>query len=260
MFYQKMLTEQKKLDTQIQSLQNQLARLPKGSLMCTKNGKYFKWYHLLSNKLSYIPKKERDFAQQLALKKFITLQLKNYQNEKKAIDAYLKHRNPATNSVDTYFTSHPEFQNLLSDTYKPLSHELHLWADADFEKNTQHSDKLIQKTISGNVVRSKSEALIDTLLHINQIPFRYECALHLDEITLFPDFTIRHPVTGKTYYWEHFGLMDDPAYIKNACSKLQQFAGHGIIPSIHLITTFETQEYPLTSDSIEKIIQEYFLS
>ena len=260
MFYQKMLIEQKKLDTKILTLQRKLAKLPKGSLVCTKNRTYFKWYHLLENKLSYIPKKQRDFAQQLALKKYLSLQLKNYQNEKKAIDAYLKYRNPETDSVDTYFSSHPEFQNLLSDMYKPLSQELLSWTNADFEKNTNHSDKLIQKTISGNIVRSKSEALIDTLLHVNQIPFRYECALHLDEITLFPDFTIRHPVTGKLYYWEHFGRMDDPAYVRNAYSKLQLFTTHGIIPSIHLITTFETQEYPLTSDIIEKIIQDYFLN
>ncbi|MFQ8777759.1 MAG: hypothetical protein ACLR78_10425 [Roseburia sp.] len=63
-------------------------------------------------------------------------------------------------------------------------------------------------------MRSKSEAMIAMLLHLNAIPYRYECALSLGGVTLFPDFTIRHPVTGVLYYWEHFGLMDDPAYAK----------------------------------------------
>lgn len=259
MYYQKMLDEQQKLDTKIQTLQIELSQLPQGSLVCTKNGKYFKWYHLVNNKLSYIPKKCHEFAQQLARKKILTIQLKNHLKEKKAVASYLKHCAMENDTVEAFLTTHPEFQNLLSSYYKPISRELIEWKNAKFEKNTNYSEQLIQKTLSGNVVRSKSEALIDTLLHVNQIPFRYECALHLDGTVLFPDFTIRHPVSGKTYYWEHFGLMDDPSYAKNACSKLQLYTSHGLLPSIHLITTYETAEYPLTSDKIEKIIQEYFL-
>ena len=260
MFYQKMLTTQEKLDKQIQEIQKQLNLLPPGSLVCTKNGKYFKWFHLLNNERTYLPKKQRSFAIQLALKKLLTLQLRNCKNEKKAVDAYLKYRLPQTDCVDVYLQTHPELQNLLSSHYKPVSKELMEWSFETFEKNTKNSEHLIHKTLSGNIVRSKSESLIDTFLHINKIPFRYECALHLNETTLFPDFTIRHPITGKTYYWEHFGLMDDPVYSHNAYSKLQLYTSHGIIPSFNLITTFETQEHPLTSDTIEKIVHDYFLS
>ena len=74
-----------------------------------------------------------------------------------------------------------------------------------------------------------------------------------------PDFTIRHPKTGEFYYWEHFGLMDDPAYSKNAYSKLQFYASCNIIPSIQLITTFETKDIPLSSEMIESLIEYYFL-
>ncbi len=96
-------------------------------------------------------------------------------------------------------------------------------------------------------------------LHLNKIPFRYECALHLGETTLFPDFTIRHPATKEIYYWEHFGLMDSSAYAQNAYSKLQLYTSHNLIPSIQLITTFETKEHPLHSKVIENIIEQYFL-
>ncbi len=260
MYYQKMLAKQQKLDEKIRELQKQLNQFPPGSLICTKNGKHFKWFHLLSNKRTYIPKSQREFATQLALKKLLSLQLKNARNEKKAVDAYLKYRRPQTDCADLYLQTHPEFQNLLSSYYKPISQELLEWENEPFERNTKNSEHLIHKTLSGNMVRSKSESLIDTILHINQIPFRYECALNLNETTLFPDFTIRHPVTGKIYYWEHFGLMDDPVYSHNAYSKLQLYTNHGIVPSFNLITTFETQEHPLTSDTIEKIVHDYFLS
>ena len=101
--------------------------------------------------------------------------------------------------------------------------------------------------------------MIDMFLYTSQIPFRYECALHLEDTTVFPDFTIRHPKTGALFYWEHFGRMDDPSYYKDVFSKLQLYTSHGIIPSINLITTYETKENPLSSEVIEKIIEHYFL-
>jgi len=130
---------------------------------------------------------------------------------------------------------------------------------SSFATNPLYPEQLVHKTISGNQVRSKSEALIDMSLYIHRIPFRYECALLLDELTIYPDFTIRHPKTGEYYYWEHFGLMDDESYCKNACSKLHLYSSHGIIPSIHLITTYETKDNPLTTEIIEKTIMHYFL-
>lgn len=151
------------------------------------------------------------------------------------------------------------FQELLSPLFTPLSEELSTWSSSPYEINTNYPEQLIHKAASGNMVRSKSEVLIDLYLHTNKIPFRYECALHLEETVLFPDFTIRHPKTGKYYYWEHFGRMDDPTYYKNVYSKLQLYTSQGIVPSIQLITTFETKEHPLTSEVIEKTIEQYFL-
>jgi len=95
-------------------------------------------------------------------------------------------------------------------------------------------------------------------LYVHKIPFRYECALNLGGITLYPDFTLRHPQTGEFYYWEHFGLMDDEVYSANTSSKLQLYTSCGIIPGIQLITTYETKEYPLSTETIEKTIDYYF--
>ena len=81
----------------------------------------------------------------------------------------------------------------------------------------------------------------------------------LDDITLFPDFTIRHPVSKEVYYWEHFGMMDDSAYSQKAFSKMQLYTRYGIIPSVNLITTYETKDNPLSIDTIEKVISNYFL-
>ncbi len=108
------------------------------------------------------------------------------------------------------------------------------------------------------MVRSKSEALIHMYLFKNRIPFRYECELHLGNQIVYPDFTIRHPKTGKLYYWEHFGLMDDRNYAKKTCKKLYDYSTHGIIPMIQLITTYETKENPLTVETVEEVLAHYF--
>ena len=73
---------------------------------------------------------------------------------------------------------------------------------------------------------------------MSKIPYRYEEVIQLVEVTISPDFTIKHPVTGQIYYWEHFGKMDDPIYAKNVCDKIQLYISHGIIPSVQLITTY----------------------
>lgn len=53
--------------------------------------------------------------------------------------------------------------------------------------------------------------------------------------------------------------MDDPNYSKNVYSKLQLYNSYGIVPTIQLITTYETKDHPLSSEKIEQIVQEYFL-
>lgn len=140
----------------------------------------------------------------------------------------------------------------------PISKELQLWQNEAYTKNPHHPEQLCIKTFSGNIVRSKSEAFIDMVLFQNHIPFRYECALQLGKLTLYPDFTIRHPTTGSIYYWEHFGLMDDTSYRKKTIHKLNTYIQNEIIPSINLITTYETQEHPLSPSTVESIIDSYF--
>ena len=53
-------------------------------------------------------------------------------------------------------------------------------------------------------------------------------------------------------------MMDDPYYIQKTFSKLHQLSMHGIVPSINLITTYETKNRPLGSEMIEKMIGYYF--
>lgn len=94
---------------------------------------------------------------------------------------------------------------------------------------------------------------------MNHIPYRYECALTLDEVTLYPDFTILHPDTSEIFYWEHFGMMQNTDYQRTAFHKMKFYGEHGIYPFDRLITTYESETLPLDSEKIQKIIEYYFL-
>ena len=100
---------------------------------------------------------------------------------------------------------------------------------------------------------------ITNALYTHQIPFRYECMITLGFHKLHPDFTIRHPATGKIYLWEHYGTADDPRYMNDSLDKQKLYIANGFIPSTNLILTYETQNTPLTMDTIERVIREYYL-
>lgn len=259
MIYQKVLEEYDLLQTQIKKIQEKLTMLPEGKLTCARGENCYKWYQSIGSKRTYISKHDRVLAEQLAAKKYLTLKLECLMHEKTALEFYLRHHSEVPDKAEKLLTEHPGYQELLAPHFRPKSEILQEWTDFQYERNINHPENLIHKTGSGIHVRSKSEAMIAQFLHTNHIPFRYECQLNLGGVILYPDFTILHPETQKLYYWEHFGLMDDASYSKNACSKLQLYTSHGIIPSVQLITTFETKDHPLSFEEVSWVASHYFL-
>lgn len=253
-----MKLEHLRISSQIKEIQNQLSTLPPGKLICCNTKSSCKWYHSDSHNKSYLPKSNHSLAEQLAIKKYLLLLLEDLENEKKAIEFYLRHHSPSKKS-ELLLTTPSEYQKLLKPYFTPIQDELSDWMHSPYDKNPTHAENLKYRSSSGNLVRSKSEMMIDMFLHVHNIPFRYESALQLDHTIIYPDFTIRHPKTGDFYYWEHFGLMDNSSYAQNASLKLRTYISNGIIPDIQLITTYETQAHPLSTEAIEKLVDYYFL-
>ncbi|MDD6072986.1 MAG: ATPase [Clostridium sp.] len=256
--YQQLLSRKHKLDQQIQQTEALLALSPPGHLICTRNGIYTKHIHVSQGVKTHIPKQQSDFAKKLAKKKYLTALLEDLQHERTAILSCLKQYESHSSSVEQLL-NHPAYRSIILSALNTSSPELTEWEDAAYETNPANPSQRRHPCASGHIVRSKSEVLIDQALFFQRIPFRYECALSLGEVTFYPDFTIRHPKSGQFFYWEHFGLMDSPSYSQNAFQKLQIYSSNGYIPTINLITTFETREYPLCTDTIDRIIEQYFL-
>jgi len=245
------------ISKQICSLQAQIRALPDGKLVCSHNGDNYKWYHSDDHKHTYIPKKNRKYAEQLAIKKYLSAQLEDLANEKSAIHSYLSHFDSSPSKAEELLDQNPEIRSLLAPYFSPSSVEATKWANEPYPRNPLYPEQLIHKTSSGHMVRSKSEVLIDMILTTNRIPFRYECELQLPERTIYPDFTIRNPRTGNILYWEHFGQMDNPEYARKTIKKLNTYISNNIIPNINLITTYETKDHPLSISTLDHILSEY---
>ena len=258
MLYEKILAESGRLKKEVAALEAKISKLPEGKLVCARNGKMYKWYRSDGKKETYIPKSNRALAEQLAMKKYLMQRYEECVREKRALDFYLRHHDQSESKSAKMLTL-PGYQELLKSSILTQSDELVSWMKAPFPTNPTKPEQLTYETQSGYKVRSKSELIIDMLLHMYQIPCRYECALELGEAVIYPDFTIRHPKTGELFYWEHFGMMDQMKYRTKAGSKLQLYTSHGILPSVNLITTYETDDNPLNTRTVEAVIQRYFL-
>ena len=189
--------ELKKLELEIADVKRRLQTLPDGSLACSRNGNYWKWYWNCGDGLSYLLKSARPMAEKLAVRKYLSLLLRSLQARRAFLDSYLARKSQAAEQAVQAYLENPAYQPLLAPYFTPLSPELAQWAAAPYDQNPLFPEQRIHKCASGHLVRSKSEAIIDMVLYTNQVPFRYECALTLGKTVIYPDFTIRDPSSGK---------------------------------------------------------------
>lgn len=254
-------TRLSKLQTQCDYLRRKLSTFPEGELSIQKNGTYHRWVIKAQEKSVYCPKSNRSFAEVMALKKYYSLLLMEVEEEIALLNSYKKSfRSKALSSSDLLSEDSPYYELLQSHFAKDrLPMSVQKWCETAYETNASHPEHLIHTTLAGHKVRSKSEVIIANLLYTNGIPYRYEAALPLNEVTVYPDFTILHPSTHQLFYWEHFGMMDKSNYCDTACNKLKSYCYNGIFPSMQLITTYETSKVPICSEQVQQIITQYFL-
>ncbi len=268
--FQLITREKARLIKEKSELEHLICDAPPGTLTFVKNkskGKtYYKWYVRSDKKKSpysktYLKRSERKSAKILAEKGLYKARLNDVNRELKALDAYLdKHYE---SSFWNKLVSSPGYGELYAgDEMVPrnrdLTEELEKWQHEEFESNPYHPEQLIVPTEQGIYVRSKSEAIILMLLAMYHIPFRYECRLDVGGKTYYPDFTIRHPLTGEIFYWEHAGKMNDPSYRADFLTKIRVYFNNGILPDHNLILTFESEGHPLDSSIVMDKFREFF--
>lgn len=108
----------------------------------------------------------------------------------------------------------------------------------------------------GKFVQSKVEYVIYEALRgareAGQLTFGYEQPLTLPldgrDVTVHPDFTVT--VRGRTYYWEHLGMLDKTDYASDWLARRKGYETRGLID--HLLTTDDGSG--IRGGNVEKVI------
>jgi ATP-dependent DNA helicase RecQ len=113
------------------------------------------------------------------------------------------------------------------------------------------------ETLSGDIVRSKSEVIIANILHQSGIAFKYEKLLIApNDAWMSPDFTIDWG--EKTFYWEHVGLLDDPEYaaawVRKKALYDQYFPNQLIVTTESKTLSAETQDQISAVFGVEAVL------
>lgn len=109
-------------------------------------------------------------------------------------------------------------------------------------------------------VRSKSEALLADMYDSLGIPMKYECPLTLwNGRVMHPDFTLLNVPERMVFIQEHFGLVDDPAYMNQVVRKINDLQLSGWYPGVNMIMTFETKDSPLDMRLARDLIRRFLL-
>lgn len=245
-----LLKRREQIVSEIEKCEIEINNAPRGRLQIHRNGNTLRWRLVGDDrKRRNMSKNEITLAKKLARKRISFDYMKLLKKELYAIEFCLNHMPNDSDYIDLN-----EEKSLYASLLNIPTTKKTPWHQQEYERNKAHPEGLKHQSPSGNILRSKSECLIDMSLFYRGIPFRYESKLVIGTNKFFPDFTFYKEKTGEYKYWEHFGMMDDPQYRKKALAKIDQYIKAGLIPNEEVIFTFETSMTPISVNMIDKMI------
>ena len=234
--------------------------IPKGRLRISSHGNRIQYY-LRTDPTdfngTYIREEDYHVARELAQEDYNNKALKAIDGELEAIEKYFK-KYPKVNVEQVYEKMHIERRKLIEPMIEADEHFLNKWKGIKYQGKGISEEIAEFYTVNGERVRSKSEVMLADLLYREDVPYRYEYPLHLGGYgIIYPDFTVLNVKLRKEFYWEHFGMMDDPYYAEKAIQKIRTYEQNGYFAGRNLLLTFETRKSPINQKQIKSMIQYY---
>lgn len=245
---------QRILEEKQKTLSNFPADLPKGKIRIVKHGQSYHYFiHEKGNKKGkYIPVSKIQTVKHIAEKEYLRRLILRLEKQSKVLEkaSSVLRKNPL-----------PQITEARTALFTPAS-----FPDRIFERKWQTIQNPAEKrktefvTERGETVCSKSELMIANALNRRKIAYHYEMPLSLKGYgTIHPDFLCLNARTHKEIIWEHFGMMSDPKYAEKAVAKLHSFSNNGFTIGKNLILSFETSGNPLSTVTINKMIDDYLV-
>lgn len=243
-----------------------LKNAPEGSLRISKSNGVIQYYLRTNPKDTigkYIVAKDKTLAAELAQKEYDKKTLSATQKELCLLNRTLKSYTRMQRAEKIYEKFNAIWRALIKPVRLTDQMFAKKWQAVPYKIKPFANDQPELFTARGERVRSKSEIIIaDTLFRL-KIPYRYECPLTLknsdgSKITLHPDFICLDLQTRREYYWEHFGMLDNPDYSEKAVNRLRLYERNNIYTSKNLIITTETSKQPINTRQIERLAKSIF--
>ena len=259
MIIQELSQEKEKMLAIARKVDKRLSKAPEGNIRIIKHRNGYQFYLRMNGADKsgvYLPVSERNKALALIQKGYDLKVKAAAQKQYHALDHFLKHYEPDV--LKNIYAAMPEIRSRNITPVEISDREyIRQWEAYEYEPKGFPEDYPEHYTGKGERVRSKSEVMIADILSQENIPYRYECPLHLGKTVIHPDFTILRAGDRETLYWEHLGMMDDPEYTGNALKRIRLYEKYGLYPGVRLILTMENAAFPLNSSVIRHMIQVY---
>lgn len=247
----------KELGEKIPRIDTYPTKLPEGKLRIDRKNKSHQYY-LVTEKGDtighYIRKEDRAIVPRIALRDYYKRTLREAIREKKAIDGYMRGMN-GTPPEKVYDKMSDMRKELISPIILSNEEYAKRWQEETYEQNPYRPENKIYETKRGEMVRTKSEAMLADMYYELGIPYRYECPLVLHDGQIrYPDFTLLKVSERKLIYHEHMGMLEDPEYRKKNLTKISEYTQSGISFLDNLYLTLETEYEPLNINSIRRTV------
>lgn len=204
----------------------------------------------------YIPKSQMKVIKKIAQDNYDEKVYNRLEKEIKLVEEFLANYKK-TKTSNVYARMRIARQKLITPLTLPNKDFIEKWQSEPYEHKGFLTGAPEHYTGKNERVRSKSEVIIADTLAQNGIPYKYEKPVQLGDVCVHPDFCCLNVHTRREFFWEHFGMMDDPDYAKNACQKLHVYQEHGYYLGQKLIITWETSEMPFNKEDARMIVEKY---
>ena len=242
-----------------------LQNLPEGKLKVNHSSSGSSRFYLLKHDSTgnYVEKylskrKQQELINGLALKQYM-LRLKQCVEEELMALHYFYDCYLPEDKYDAYDKLDNDRKGLIEPIFEPVSYLQEKLREIDKEAPADpHNENLKYTTDRGELVRSKSELVIANYLYQNRdrYDYEYEKPLFLPKANRYvrPDFTILNLKSGRTYYYEHAGMMDNYDYANGFIKKINSYITDGHMPGTDLLISYESAALPLNVRNMKALI------
>ena len=152
------------------------------------------------------------------------------------------------------------YQNCNMRLLKSPDEKAQIWKDnaamTKLRFDTYLPEELNIRTNDGNMVRSKSEAMIYNYLLSVGVTFAYELPIKMGGKYCFPDFILLSEIDYKTeIIIEHQGMLSNQYYRNRFNEKLYNYYCNGFVQGINIFYTFDDIDGGLDLTPVENIVR-----